>query len=474
LTAAASNSTVTLDTTLTIPKGTTKTVSMKCDVAGNAVANDWYTWGLDSGQDWTPVGKTSGTDVSETLVDNVGPRMTIGTSGTYTVAEDSTPGYTIVSAGQTGVTLLKLKFSATTEDIDIYRVAFRLTGAASNTPLDLVDTKVTLWDGATKIGEAIFSTGDYATSTLLSEGAFRVPTGGSKTMTIKGDIAAISGTVGPLTASGDLLIVNYDGADNNATTPASGGNYGKGQSSGSNINTGTASLTDVSGVRIMKAYPTFAKVDLSTSERLLQTKSGATLYKFKVTANAGDVYAYKFTFQVSSSTVQATTTLFGVYVFTDSAFSSADNTFSSDGLLNANRYFNGCGANSNTVGCRIGGSAKPLEIYPDKSSATTTYKIPSGESRWFELRGDVSNVETGSGTEYITIQLEGDAVYPANAATLMNTAANVDADTNDDFVWSPSSTSTTMSILNLDFTNGYGIVGLPTTNMLTETLTSAN
>lgn len=476
----ASATSITFDAPLIIPKGTSKTIGLKCDIAGNATANNYYAFGYDAtAADLTPTGKTSGQTIAETENDSNGQIMTIAAAGTYTVVDDSTAGYTIVSSGTTGVTLLKLKFAATTENVEIQKVALELSSTASNTPNDLVGRTVKLYDAASPtvaIGEAIFSTGDYATSTLLTN--FVIPAGGSKSMLVKGDIAAISGTVGPLTASGDLLIMNYDGNANGI----SNGNYGRGVSSGQNITPSSSDVTPA-GVRIMKAYPTFAKLDLSTSQLILQTKSGATLYKFKVTANAGDVYAYKWTFYIGSSSVMATTSAYGVYAFTDSGFSVADTAYSTDGLVN---YGNAISASTTditqTINC-WGKGCRPLyvEVYPYKSTGFTTYKIPSGETRWFELRANVSNVEsTASFTEYITVQLEGDVAYPTVlpgggvTGILTGTAGQVDTDTNNDFIWSPNSTTTSCTRFDIDFTNGYSIVGLPTTNMLSETLTSAN
>ena len=111
------------------------------------------------------------------------------------------------------------------------------------------------------------------------------------------------------------------------------------------------------------------------------------------------------------------------------------------------------------------------------NTATTTYKIPAGEDRWFVLRATIATVEAAAGTETLTVQLDGDAAFPARAIppnTVMHNATTTDADTNDDFIWSPNSTTTSNARADLDFTNGYGLVGLPSTNMDAETLTSAN
>jgi len=172
---------------------------------------------------------------------------------------------------------------------------------------------------------------------------------------------------------------------------------------------------------------------------------------------------------VGSSTVSATTTAYGVYAFNDSGFSTADTTFSSTGLLNANNYFNGLGA---TTGVTT--QVTTVEIYPDKASATTTYMVPAGATRWFEFRATASSVETGTDSESINVSLLGDAAYPVNASTLMNTASGTDGDTNDDFVWSPVSTTTQNTINDLDFTNGYQVQGLPSPRMTQESMTSTN
>jgi hypothetical protein len=462
---AASTTSFTFDGNgLTVPKGTSKTLSMKCNLGGG-VTTGAYTWGLaDNSSTFTgATGLTSGQTITETMTAALGQRMTVSTGGTLAATLDTnSPGYSIVKAGATSVTLAMIRFSATNEDIDLKQVALQLSSVASNTPVNLVSRKVTLWDGSTQVGEATFPTSDSATSSQLSN--FRVPRDGYKVLTVKGDIAAISNS-GPLTTSGDLLIVNYDG-DNNGLN----GNYGTGVSSGSTRN-GSGADTTSSGVRVMKAYPTMAKLAIPSA--LLQTGADRSLYRFSVTANGGDVALYKLKFTVSSSSVSATTSAFSLYAYTDSGFGTADTTFSSTGILNANSYYNGCGASSASTTCK----GPAVSIFMNKSSATTTYIVPSGATRYFDFRATVASVESGTGTEYITVQLEGDASFPANQTGTygsMDTAAGVNGDANADFIWSPISTTTSNLISDVDYTNGYSVTGLPGTNMSAETLTSAN
>jgi len=217
----------------------------------------------------------------------------------------------------------------------------------------------------------------------------------------------------------------------------------------------------------MEGYPLLSQVALTSDEKLLENGADTTLYKFKVTATGDDIALYKFSFSTGSSTESATTSTFGLYAFTDSGYSSADTTFSSDGLLNASNLLGNGNTNTGLV----------AEILPAKTKgATTTYTVPAGASRWFELRATISTVNKPGNTspETISISLLGDAAFPVNSANLMQKATGVDGDTNDDFIWSPVSTTTQNAIGDLDFTNGYQVKGLPGTNMPSVTLTSTN
>ncbi|MEK7554511.1 MAG: hypothetical protein AAB518_00805 [Patescibacteria group bacterium] len=390
----------------------------------------------------------------------------VATSGSYTVVDDSTPGYRIVTAGSAGVLLTRLKFSASNEDIDIRRVAFQLSDVFSNTPIDLVNQEVKLYDEANPtvvIATAQFAANsDLATSSVISSGTFRVPSNGFKVMLVKGDIAGIS-VNGPLASSGDLLKVDYDG---------NGGNYGVGAFSGGTIIPSSADTT-VQGVRIMKSYPIFTK--LSIPSNILVSGSGTTLYRFTVQALGGDVRIHKLTFNISSSTQSATTSKYSLYAYTDPSFSIPDTSISPTGLINVGQcYRNQNGQNVlNTVGL-AGNSDIEIISTTGCHSGATTFKIPTGQSRYFDFAADVANVETGVGTEFIAVRVRGDSAFPTaqQAFGAMGSVALIDMDMNDDSIWSPVSTSTIPALTDLDFTNGYQVPGLPPNDMAAEILTS--
>ncbi len=525
--AAASGTSFTFDAPLTIPKGTSKTLALKCDIAGNTYTGAAWQWGYGFNADpanatvlgyISPMGKVSGQEITETfpadMASGDGQLMTAAAGGSYVVVDDSTPGYSIVAAGTTGVTLLKLKFIGTSEDIDIYKVDFYLPGvSATSSRDDLAGQKLYLYDAAnptTVIATAQFSqtATRFASSTVFAPGVFRIPAGSYRSMLVKGDIAAINYTQGPLQASGDLLQVGYL-ANNGGTN----GNYGKGASSGTTITDGTGTAFNSTGVRILKAYPSFARDEVPT--RTLSAGSGFKSYRFHVTANNGDIYIAKLSYEVSSSTggaiAIARTGQYSVYAYTDPAYSLLDSTINSTnpGLLNDNYFINGRGQNSPTttgtgasglfgtfagkystytsgVDLTANGTNAIIEVYPFIGSvsagATTTYKVPSGMTRYFELRMYVTATESSTGSESLYVQLDGDASFPSTAATTMeqagtgvtSAATGVDSDTYDNFIWSPNSTTSVISIADTDWTNGYAVPGLPTTNMDAVSLTTTN
>lgn len=228
----------------------------------------------------------------------------------------------------------------------------------------------------------------------------------------------------------------------------------------------------------MRSYPIVEAVALSSSEKTLAagTTADKTLYKLKLTAAGGpsgalmgdSIALYKLTFEVGSSTLGATTSLYSLYAYTDSGFSQLDTTFSATGLVNGGQCFNGLQS--------TGTGPRTVQIYPDKTGcnqATTTYKVPVGQSRYFQLRGTVATVESGTtNIDSITVRLAGDGAFPTGQATLMLKASTAASDANGDFIWSPISTTTSNAIGDIDFTNAYQVQGLPDVGTAQESLQS--
>ncbi len=463
----SSSTSFTFDTGLTITKGSVKVISLKCNIAAGATGV--YQFGYDAASSPSATGLTSGQSATITEVDSAGQRMTMQTGGTLAVSLDSSsPSYTIGAGGTTDNTLSVLRFEATFEDIRLEEVAVQLTNTGSSTASDV--TKVTLWDGVTQIGEAIFTgTNTIATSTIT--GTVIIPKNGSKLITVKGNFAEQG--LGKVGRPGSFVAVDWDAGALIGTT-------GIGQSSGTTIEAGSATGSDTAsqGRRVYRSYPTLALVTLPTSKLVAGRPD---LFRFKVTASPqGDVGIYHVTFRIATSSATALRDMVdnvNVYAFTDSGFSNPVSGLSdTDGRLAANHL---------DLTDSWASAASDLVVGANSGSASTTVTIPAGQSRYFAIRGDV----TLTGTTYSTsVQLQGDAkfvsgsslVYPAGTsggaldspATYLATTTYILASGDNDFIWRPFSTTTSQSVTAIDYSTGYGVPGLPTGNTDAQILTN--
>ncbi len=409
-----------------IPKGTTVTLSLDCDVRSGATGT--YNFGLASGDVVGASGVTSGSTVNGVLTTNAGNVMNVSSGGTISVALDSsTPTFGVVSAGSTGVDLGHIRLAGTNEAIDLRQVALVLSGG---TRTDLVNNSVTLWDATTntQVGTAVFPSGNNATSSQIASGAFRIPVNGSRVLIIKGDIAAIS-TNGPLTASGDTLKVNYDGANVTGTN----GTYGVGVSSGQNRQPSSAT-TAVNGVTIYKSFPTFTYstaggAAFSGNQTLLSLTVGAD--------SKGDVSLNKLTFSVATSTANLSSV-----------------TFTGP---------NGNVASSSTFLLNPAGTL--ITVFFDSVSNTSDAVVPAGTTKTYTLRGTLALTGNNSSSGSVAVALKADAALPlitsnGNGLATTTVAGVGGALASSNIIWSPESTSTVLTPgTNNDWTNGYGLGG---------------
>ena len=100
-----------------------------------------------------------------------------------------------------------------------------------------------------------------------------------------------------------------------------------------------------------------------------------------------------------------------------------------------------------------------LEIYPQISTASTTIEIPAGATRYFKVVATITGVSSG---DSLTVTLKGDNAYPSLAG-LVDNYVNIEAAATaaNNFIWSPRATTTTNSINDYDWINGYNVTSLP-------------
>ena len=436
----ASDVTFTLDQQFVVTKGAVKTLTLKCNVSSSAVAANTFNWGIQASPSIAVTGVTSSNDVTETVTASVGQVMTVAAGALVISTDSNSPSYTVAAAGTTGNVVGVYKFRASNEAVNLNRLGLKLTNSASSSASDLI--QVSIWDGATQVGTAVFTGANtVATSTFASPVV--LPKDADKTLTIKVDFAAI-GTSQP-GVQGHLIAIDFNSADSTGT-------QGTGALSGNTLN--ATGSTAVSGVRLFRSFPTLAKLAAPTTTL---NNGEQKLLRFSVTANAaGDVGLQKFTLRIATTT--ATVSSINVRAYTDSAFSTPVSGLTSDGSMLATSLTGGTWASS----------ATDLEIFAQTSAAaSTTVQVPAGQVRYFEVVGTIAGATTGASVQ---TQLQGDAAYP-QLASFMGTSLQInnDAGSNNDFIWSPNATSTSVYDSN-DWTNGYGLVGLPASNMSAEVL----
>ncbi len=468
---SAANRTFAFDTGLIVPKGTVKTLSVKCNlVAGAALGHQWE-WGItDADASLTATGMTSGqtVDGSDSITANDGRIITAVSGGSLSANEDPVTPLKWVQAGSTDNTLLSLRLNATDEDVIVNTLGLQIATStdsnapsnASNSPSDVA--KVTIWNNATnpptKVGEAVFTSTDYATATLTG---VTVPKDGQVILTVKAD----AGLIGTSLAGrpGHMLFINYDASNStncdNATCQR--GVVGVGGSSGTTIGS-AGSDTGTNGARLARAYPTVTKLSLPNNT-FGQNATSKALYRFKVSAPSGTngVSLYKFTFNLSTSSKDV------VELPTDDgdAGSNIDTDFSNDftvanlqvkcysdefvtpscgntnGLMNQYALAIANGVEDNvdfgstsvhmpafmveaSTEALAGGIADgdgtvlqgdqdvDLSVYfnPTATASGTpeAIRITAGTTRWFELLGDITNATT---THSITVKMQGDASF---------------------------------------------------------------
>ena len=457
---------INFDTHLIVPKGTAKVVDIKCNISSVATSSS-YNVGIGDATNNTPtaVGKDTGVTVSATITAHStgGPTMTIAANGTLTVALDvSSPTqerYAI--AGKTDVLLSVLKFHADNEAIKLDRIALVLSSSTASSS-DLM--KVTLWDGATKMGEALFQgTDTRATSTLSS--AFIVPKDGDKMLTIKGDLSTL-GVNQPATR-GHLVAVNHDGESGATETD------GIGQSSGVTINPSAGGNTAGGGVRLVKSYPTLERLSVSSNTL---ANGEMVLYRLKVTADAaGDVGLSRMSFRVSSTSV-ATTTVFKLYAYSDSSFSTA--AYATNPVHTGYSSATNVSAVGTSTWGGVGTHAAPsnsvvfffnpaLTTASAADESVEALNIPAGTSRYFQLLGTFSSATAG---DNVSVALLGDSAVANNTNLVSRETSDTASGATGRFIWSPN-TTTTSSVDNVDWLNGYQVPGLPGTEMTPQSFT---
>lgn len=424
------------DDQFVIPKGTAVNMEIFADLSAGATSGATATHRIDitSGNSnvVTSQGAVSGNTINAAEGSATSSVMTVGAAGgTVEVSLDANTPNAALFAGGTTVELAKFKFYATsTEDVELDYLYLTqvVTDTNSSSYLDYNQ----IWfvnEGGTEVAGTRMTPTSTKPKINFADDAFVVDKDDTNGMvlTLKATLAAIgSGQNGTADHA-----VGYK-------INAAGDVVAKGHMTGSASTEYLSSGAAPTGKThyMYKGYPVFAKVNLTNN----LTNGTNDLFKFTITAVNNDISLYGFTFDVV--TTSATVTNFYVYDVSGSETVLNDTA----GTPNAGKVWQTVGTDWTT------------------SFSAGEVTVGSGSTKTFVVRGDVAGASSGSS---VTVRLAGDAAHVAGTDTLMHTAAEVDSDTHDDFIWSDNSAGAHTTGTD-DWTNGFLVSGLPSTSSTAE------
>ncbi|MDD4986125.1 MAG: hypothetical protein PHQ43_10130, partial [Dehalococcoidales bacterium] len=503
---------------ITITKGQQKNITVKGDVPSTGTADHAIALGISSTSDAagsysthvTFVGLSSNTTPTTTIsyssaiggvnftsssaADTQINYVTLKGAGTLTVASSpDTPESAIVTVGAAGVgrsdvVFLKVDFTANREDIDIKALTIDRINRG-----DVDFASISLWDGTTQLGvsQSLVNYGiDNSSSTFSfpSGSYWRIPSGVTKTLTVKANLSGTKTTETSGTITGDspkLCLASSTDA--------------MGASSGTTISANTAAICGNYQV-LHKSKPTVAAASLPTT---VYGAGEKTLYRWTVTADSkGAIGWMKVIFDISGSvhldsssvgtigygggnaivagTLQSTGTD-GVYMGTSSTPDAgiAYKLISTSTLkvynvatgdqITASSTVEGMGAYGVAVWNFTQGGARIVFI------PSTEQVIAAGETKTYELRGNL--LYGGLAGDAISVQIAKRSTA-TNTSAFSTLARDVDGNaatawtatsTASTFVWTDrsgaASTAVTHSSVSSDWSNDYKVSGLPTASL---------
>ncbi|MFA4873624.1 MAG: CARDB domain-containing protein, partial [Patescibacteria group bacterium] len=416
-----STTTIVLTQPLVIPKGTKKTLNLRGDVSASAEAGTTHQFNIANNAGISAFGQSSNNavKVGGSYPLN-GILVTVVSMGRLTLSPDATnPPSANYIGGSTNVTIGVMKLESTLEDVSISHLTFASRGLNGGDLSKLIN-KLYLYDGSTKIAEAIPTSTDTLLVWLTPGKFINVPHGSAKTITIKADFNQVGPNYPAISGSG--FILTLPARDIAVSGKLTGRIYGDTEKSGSYA---------TNSIYLFKSVPVVSKQALAST---LQN-GNQVLYRFNVFADAqGDIGLYKFSFDTGKNNVN----LSNFELFEESYHTNLTRT---------------------PISSLRGNSLEVLfDTDGDGTSQGGEYRVvPAGSAKTYELR---ANVQVTNPNDYsLTVKLLGNAGedVPAPAS-----ASNIDLIGFGHFIWSDlsygnsSSTATTTA----EWVNGRLVKGL--------------
>ncbi|MFA6254856.1 MAG: hypothetical protein WC675_02330 [Patescibacteria group bacterium] len=299
----SATSTFTLSTPLVITKGTSKTLTIKGDIATSATSGS-ITVGLPdkTGSDHiTAKGNSSALDAIITVSQSDGQAQTFTTTGTLTLTQSSaTPKAGFIPGNTAGVSAAVLLIQGTKENINIEKM-YVTAEQVNSGGFDQIDT-LYLYNGSTLVGSVVPTATDAASKTALldlTSNPLVIPKDTTVTLTFKVDTPVVNYELNGDTAG---FASSYQGFY--LSISGAGDIVAKGAESGQEV---TASLSTASGksLTLVRSIP---KVTLTETGGTIPAGTNTkVLSQFTVAADSGgDIGLMSVSFLMTTTTATVT------------------------------------------------------------------------------------------------------------------------------------------------------------------------
>ena len=328
---------------LTIPAGTSKTITVKVDIASTIASGETVKFGIESATDITTSATILGTFP---IYGNEMTAISVGDLATLSIDSPGGAGTTI-DAGKTNVTVFLADLTAVNFDVSVKKIKFTNLGT---TEYDALQNLKLLVNGVQK-GSALASLATDNTLTFdFSADPILVTTLESVSIILRADILKGSGRTFRILIDRTTDLVAVDT------------NYNVGISASGIPTTGVLATTISAGA----LTPTLA-TDTPAGNIVLRA-IGVPLVKYQLAAVGEDIKVSKLTFQVTLATSTGTTT-------------------ATLGISNLKVFFDG-----NWYGAPVNASCA---LSATTSCATTTeftnleFTVPAGTTKDLIVKGDI-------------------------------------------------------------------------------------
>lgn len=277
----------------TVEAGTTKTITVKADLANGVSASETISMSIDEADDITTDGASVSGDFP--ISGNTMTTATVSDLGKLDVDNVSPKSATTVDPGVTDRELWRFSLSSSDQNLYVYKLKMTMVGTITSGDLANFD----LWYGGEQLGSTIASlSSDNTLEFDLSDSPLELNAGTTKNLSLKGDVVSGSSRNFYFSFQSMSDIVGYDRNYGVYIKPNQADTFSVVNSATTTINSGSLSITKAS----------------EPSGNVALNATNVTIAKFNVKATGEDVKVSSLSF---TPTITGSKTLRNAKVYLD-------------------------------------------------------------------------------------------------------------------------------------------------------------